>query len=76
MTYTIRFSPDARAAASRIPRGIAARVMDEIDQLAFNPRPEGCQHLGGDDYRISSWGWIIEYTIFERELYIRVFYVG
>jgi hypothetical protein len=74
--YTIRFTKNAMKGFRSVPSGIAYRVRSDIDALAYDPRPEGCQHLGGDDYRISSWGWIVEYTIVEQEVYIRVFYVG
>jgi mRNA-degrading endonuclease RelE of RelBE toxin-antitoxin system len=73
--YTIRMTAEAMRALRAIPSPIGGYVSAAVQALATDPRPAGCEPMGGDDYRISSWGYVIEYTINKAEIYIRVFYL-
>jgi mRNA interferase RelE/StbE len=74
--YTLRYTPQAVRGINAIPRGIAANVTAAIRALAYDPRPPGCQQFGENRYRISEWGYIIEYEIREREVVITVLFIG
>ena len=74
--YTVRMSPAAMRGLRSIPSPIAGYVSATIQRLAYNPQPPGCDSLGENKYRISEWGWIVEYEIHDKEIYILVFYVG
>ena len=74
--YTIRMTAEAMRGLRTIPSGVVGHVTAAIQTLAYNPRPAGCQELGGNYYRISEWGHVIEYEIVEREIFIRIVFVG
>jgi hypothetical protein len=61
---------------SLIPRGVANYVRAAIDALATDPTPAGCELIGNNIYRISEWGYIIEYEIIQSEILIRILYIG
>lgn len=76
MRYTIKITPQAQRGLRSIPSGVAAYVTAAIDTLQFDPRPPGCQQLGENLYRISEWGYIIEYEIIQQEVVIRIIFIG
>jgi mRNA interferase RelE/StbE len=59
--YTITFSRSARKELQRLPNEIAERVLEKIETLTLNARPEGCKKISGaedlwrlrvSDYRV------------------------
>jgi mRNA-degrading endonuclease RelE of RelBE toxin-antitoxin system len=78
--YTIRMTAEAMRGLRSIPSGIVGYVAAAIQALASEPRPAGCQELGGNYYRIAEWGYVIEYVIeyeiVERDVFIRIVFIG
>ena len=75
MTYQIRFTPAAMRSFRAIPTEVVGYVRTAIDALASDPRPPGCEAIGENTYRISEWGHLIEYEVYDREVMIRVIFV-
>jgi mRNA interferase RelE/StbE len=59
--YTITFARSARKELQRLPNEIAERVLEKIETLTLNARPEGCKKISGaedlwrlrvSDYRV------------------------
>ncbi len=76
LTYMIRMSQAATRGLRSIPSPIAGYVGEAIQGLAYNPRPLGCEPIGPDKYRMSEWGWIIEYEVHREANYVLIFYIG
>jgi mRNA interferase RelE/StbE len=47
--YSIAFARSARKELEKLPRQIAARVLEKISALAVTPRPGGSLKLKGDE---------------------------
>ncbi len=54
MAYEVRLKPSAERALGKLPAQIRSRIGSRLDALETNPRPPGCEKLGGVDdlYRI------------------------
>ena len=75
MKYQVRFTPAAMRGFRAIPVDVVGYVRAVIDALAYDPRPPGCEEIGENTYRISEWGHLIEYEVYDREVMIRVIFV-
>jgi mRNA interferase RelE/StbE len=54
---------------AKLPRDLRERVEKAIDNLAFDPRPNGCRMLTGYDlYRIRVGDWRVIYAIEDNKL--------
>jgi mRNA interferase RelE/StbE len=46
-TYQVAFARSARHELERLPINIASRILTKIENLADDPRPNGCKKLQG-----------------------------
>jgi len=75
--YNILIKPSAVKEIENIPRKDRLRIIQKIQGLANNPRPQGCEKLTGEDrYRIRQRVYRIVYSVADRELHIIVVKVG
>jgi len=75
--YNILIKPSAVKEIENIPRKDRLRIIQKIQGLANNPRPQGCEKLTGENrYRIRQGVYRIVYSVTDRELHIIVVKVG
>ena len=75
--YNILIKPSAVKEIENIPRKDRVRIIQKIQGLANNPRPQGCENLAGENrYRIRQGVYRIVYSVSDRELHIIVVKVG
>jgi mRNA interferase RelE/StbE len=75
--YNILIKPSAVREIKNIPRKDRLRIIQKIQSLANNPRPQGCEKLTGEDrYRIRQGVYRIVCLVSDRELHIIVVKVG
>ncbi|MEW6570880.1 MAG: type II toxin-antitoxin system RelE/ParE family toxin [Nitrospirota bacterium] len=75
--YKILIKPSAVKEIENIPRKDRLRIIQKIQDLANNPRPQGCEKLTGENrYRIRQGVYRIVYLVSDRELHIIVVKVG
>lgn len=78
-SYEIRLKASAAKEIERIePKAVRRRIVDRIARLAEDPRPPGCEKLGGhaDRYRIRQGAYRIVYSIDDDVLIVVVVKVG
>jgi mRNA interferase RelE/StbE len=73
--YNVEFAAKARKQLRKINARDRQRIMSKIDELAENPRPDGCLKLSGDDnqWRIRVGDFRVVYEIYDADL--RVFVI-
>lgn len=78
MRYQVKIAAGAVREIKKLPEQISARILEEIDKLARNPRPPGVKKLDGmpDGYRIRTGVYRIVYVIGDDILKIDVVTVG
>jgi mRNA interferase RelE/StbE len=75
--YTLVFKKKAIKALTKVNEPYYSSIMDAINELAENPRPNGCKKLTGrDGYRIRVGTYRIIYDIFEDTLIVAVVNLG
>lgn len=75
--FSIRFKESVAKDLRTIPNQDVKRILDRIDQLADEPRSEGCIKLAGyDAYRVRQGLYRIIYTITDAQLIIEVIKVA
>jgi len=75
--YNILIKPSAVKEIENIPRKNRLRIIQKIQELTNNPRPQRCEKLTGENkYRIRHGVYRIVYSVFDRELHIIVVKVG
>ncbi|MBE0427297.1 MAG: type II toxin-antitoxin system RelE/ParE family toxin [Nitrospirae bacterium] len=75
--YNILIKPSAVKEIENIPRKDRLRIIQKIQALANNPRPQGCEKLtGANRFRIRQGLYRIIYSIADRELNIIVVKIG
>ena len=75
--YELRFRPSVRKDLRGTPRPEVRRILQRIDGLPENPRPQDCVKLvGADLYRLRSGPYRIVYEIHDRQGVIVVVKVG
>ena len=78
MPYTVEFAPRAARDFRCLDRAAQQRLRGQIDRLAENPRPRGCEKLVGGDslYRIRVGDYRIVYQVRDRVLVVLVVRIG
>jgi len=78
MDYASEVAPAAAKALRKLDRTTARRIVDAVDALAENPRPDGVKKLRGDDnlWRIRVGQYRILYEIHNDRLLVLVLQVG
>jgi len=76
--YEIYLGRAADRELRRLPEDAQRRIVAEIEQLAFGPRPHGVVKLSGDDnlWRIRIGPYRVVYEIHDREIEILVLRIG
>jgi mRNA interferase RelE/StbE len=72
--YKVKVAEDAAKFIRKQDKHIQRQIINNIRNLAQNPRPQGCKKLQGykDLYRIPSGNYRIVYTIKEKMLLVFV----
>ena len=80
MTYEIRVSERLEKILGKIPQRARCRIVERIDGLAENPRPDDCKKLQGSKhpplFRIRSGDYRIIYTVEDHVLIVLVLAIG
>ncbi len=80
MTYRIHVAESIEKKLKRIPKRDKSRIIEKIDALSKNPRPEGFKKLQGSHrpplYRIRAGKYRVVYTIQQEILVVLVLDVG
>jgi len=72
MAYTLKLHRDVKKQLRRIPKKQRERMVETMRSLRVDPRPEGCQHLQDELYRVRKGEYRIIYTVFEKEVVVVV----
>lgn len=78
MAYEVRLEPSAERALRKLPVPIRSRMGSRLDGLASNPRPSGCEKLGGVDdlYRVRVGDYRVVYQVSDEVLVVLVVTIG
>jgi mRNA interferase RelE/StbE len=78
MAYTIQFKKSALKELYNLPKNISQQIAQAINDLAKNPRPNGCKKLKGQDnlYRVRSGTYRVVYQIHDKVLIVLVLAIG
>jgi mRNA interferase RelE/StbE len=78
MSWNLQIERKAQKALKKIPNPYKANLIQAIDQLSDNPRPDGCKKLKGTDnlWRIRINDYRIVYQIKDKQLLILVILIG
>jgi mRNA interferase RelE/StbE len=75
--YKLLFKPSAVKEIETIPRKDRARILQRIQGLADNPRPQGCEKLSGEErYRLRQGWYRIVYSVDDGARNVLVFKVA
>ena len=75
--YKIFFKKSVEKDFSSIPKKDLKKILDRIDALGENPRPQGCEKMTGRQrYRLRQGRYRILYSIQDDELTVWVVKVG
>lgn len=76
--YKIEWARSARVDMRGLDRDVARRVRAAVENLAENPRPDGCTKLSGfmDTYRVRVGGYRILYEVKDDVVLVTVIRVG
>lgn len=75
--YTITLSKTAEKQLDKLSDHIAEPILEAIENLQENPRPNGCKKLKGrDGYRIRIGNYRVIYDIFDQQLIVDVITIG
>tara|TARA_B100000745_G_C20081763_1_gene369547 strand:- start:161 stop:424 length:264 start_codon:yes stop_codon:yes gene_type:complete len=75
--YKITFKKSVTKDLRNLPNKDVKKILNKIDELAENPRGEGCIKLSGDDkYRVRQGLYRIIYAIRDDVLVVNVVKVG
>lgn len=79
MPYSVRVSPAADRDIRKLDRPIQRRILNRLDGLMMDPRPNGVEKLAGSDvprYRVRVGDYRIVYRIDDQVLTVLVLNVG
>ena len=78
MAYEVRLKPSVVRTLKKLPAQIRARIGSRLDAFAGNPRPPGCEKLGGveDLYRVRVGDYRIVYRVSDEFLLVLVVTIG
>ena len=75
--FDLEFSTSIRRDLRRIDRSEVPRILEEIQKLAEDPRPNGCKKLTNEElYRIRIGNYRVIYEVYETRLVVHVIKVG
>lgn len=75
--YKIFFKKSVEKDFKKIPKKYLVKILEKIDELKNNPKPDGSEKLTSYDlYRIRQGSYRIVYSIQDQELIIWVIKVG
>lgn len=76
--YKIEISSTAEKALKKIPKKDLAKIVESIQILSYNPYPEGCRKLAGEEgaYRIRQGTYRIIYEVEGKKLIILILKIG
>lgn len=75
--YKIVIKTSAIKELNRIPKKDIQRITSKIEGLAYDPRPQGCEKLSGQErYRIRQGNYRIVYSIEDDILIVYVIKIG
>ena len=75
--YTVNLTRTAQKQLDKLPDQIAETLLNAIEQLADNPRPDGCKKLKGrSGYRIRKGDYRIIYDVYDTVLVVEVIAIG
>jgi len=71
--YTIQYARPARKELEALPTEIQERIVDAIDSLQDDPRPQGSKKLkGSEHYRIRVGRYRVVYEILEKTVVVLI----
>ncbi len=77
MPYQIQIRKSAQKQLDKLSDDIAENLLDAIEELAVNPRPNGCKKLKGrSGYRIRKGDYRIIYDIYDDVLIVDIIAAG
>lgn len=77
VSYSLSVKKDAEKEIRSLPKNDLKRVVQKIQSLSGDPRPEGCEKLKGEEgYRIRQGDYRIIYLVDDSEKAVRVVRVG
>lgn len=75
--YKIQIKSSAVKELDKVPKKDLQKIVVKIKALAFDPRPQGCEKLSGEEkYRIRQGNYRIIYSIEDDKLIIFVVKIG
>jgi len=75
--YKIEIKKSAAKEISKLPKVSIKRIVNKIQTLSDDPRPNGCKKLSGDEkYRIRIGVYRVLYSIMDEKLIIYIVKVG
>ena len=77
-SYKLFFKAGAEKELRRIPKPYLVKIIQKIENLSRQPRPQGIQMLRGDDryYRLRQGDYRIIYEIVDEEKTITIIKIG
>lgn len=78
MSWNLQIERKAQKALKKIPNPYKANLIETIDRLSANPRPDGCKKLKGNEnlWRIRVNDYRIVYHIKDEQLLILIIRIG
>lgn len=75
--YKLLFKASVTKDLRHIPKHDVATILQRIEALANDPRPNGCEKLSGQErYRVRQGSYRIIYEIIDEQLIIHVVKIG
>ena len=75
--YTIVLTRTVQKQLDKLPDTVISTLLNAIDELASNPRPDGCKKLKGrTGYRIRKGDYRIIYSIEDKHLIVEIIALG
>ena len=75
--FEILFKESVWKDLKKVPKNHLKRILSRIEKLKYNPRPNGCEKLTGQElYRVRQGKYRIVYSIQDNELTIWIIKVG
>jgi mRNA interferase RelE/StbE len=74
LSYTIEFTTAAARQIRKLPRNVRTRVLDAVETLSVEPRPQGARKLVGEDiaWRLRTGDYRIIYEIVDDTLTVTI----
>lgn len=72
--YNVVFVKSALKDLESLPKNINVQIVSKIEMLAFEPRPNGCKKLKGEEnkWRIRVGDYRVVYSIYDKELVVEI----